>query len=104
MKKLLTFRDLLDLLAISEATLRRRIAETRAGTGTFPMHVNFNGSKRKLLWNPADIERWVGCQQQTTPTLEIESASSRTQRHAAAMKSLARKGVNIRSTKEGGQS
>jgi len=91
MKKLLTLRDLMLVLNISEATLRRRIAESRAGIGNFPKPVD--GYKRKLLFRPDDIEYWAGCQQRAPP--EIESASQRTKRHSAALERLRSKGVKV---------
>ena len=93
MKKLLTLRDLLLLLNISEATLRRRIAESRNGAGNFPKPVD--GYKRKLLFRPDDIEYWAGCCQQTAPVTKVESASQRSKRHATALERLRSKGVKV---------
>jgi integrase len=62
METLLTIRDLQDLLRVSEATLRRWLAEARKGTGDFPKPVN--GFKRKLLFRPVDVEAWAGYQRQ----------------------------------------
>ena len=98
MKKLLTFQDLLSILQVSEATLRRWLAETRAGRGNFPKPIT--GFKRKLLFHPDDIERWTGCQQQPTPIVKVESASRRTQRHNAAIASLRAKGVKVASKQQ----
>jgi predicted DNA-binding transcriptional regulator AlpA len=93
MKKLLTLRDLIPILNISEATIRRRIAESRAGIGNFPKPV-INGSRRKLLFNHDDIERWAGCQQ-SAPVAKIESSTQRQRRHSAAMNRLKSKGVRV---------
>ena len=92
MQALLTLQDLLPLLKVSEPTIRRWLAETRKGTGSFPMPIN--GFKRKLLFHPDEIERWAGCRQQPTPV--FESASQRSKRHTAAMKALEKKGVCIK--------
>ena len=97
MQKLLTFRDLLAILQISEPTLRRWIAEARRGTGNFIKPVA--GFKRKLLFRPEDFERWMKCHQQSTPVPNIESPTQRAKRHTAAMKSLANKGVVLPSQK-----
>ena len=91
MKKLLTLRDLMLILNLSEATLRRRISESRKGIGNFPKPVC--GSKCKLLFNPDEVELWAGCQQRAPP--EIESASQRTKRHNAALERLRSRGVKI---------
>ena len=97
MNHLITLRELQLSLQISEATLRRYLAEARRGVGDFPLPVS--KPKRKLLWNPADIERWIGCHSQ--PTLpDIETASQRLKRHAAAMEALGRKGVILPSKQQ----
>jgi predicted DNA-binding transcriptional regulator AlpA len=91
MQKLLTLRDLMPLLNLSESTIRRRIAESRAGVGNFPKPIT--ASKRKLLFNPDEVDRWANCQQRAPP--EIESASQRTKRHHAALDRLRSRGVKI---------
>ena len=103
MKKLLTFKDLLPILSVSEATLRRWLAETRKGIGDFPKPIN--GFKRKLLWSPSDIEFWLSRHQKSAPVcnVEIESATQRSKRYNTAMKALEKKGVKIRTPQEGGQ-
>lgn len=93
MQTLLTLQDLLPLLKVSEPTLRRWLFESRNGTGTFPKPIN--GFKRKLLFHPADIERWSGCSQQPTTAPKIESASARSKRNKAALASLRARGVNV---------
>ena len=97
MKQLLTLRDLMLILNLSEATLRRRIAESRAGIGNFPKSVN-HGVRRKLLFNPDEIELWAGCQQ-SVPAAKIESASQRSKRHQDALKRLRSKGVKVATQK-----
>jgi predicted DNA-binding transcriptional regulator AlpA len=98
MRKLLTFRDLLLILQISEPTLRRYIANARRGTGNFPLPVN-DGFKRKLLFRPEDIESWLAAGRQQQPVHNFDTASQRSKRHSAAMKSLAGKGVILPSQK-----
>ena len=99
MKKLLTLADLLLFLPISEATLRRYVSESRRGTGNFPLPVN-DGFKRKLLFRPEDIERWVAFQNSADPQPPIpESSRERSKRHSVAMKMLADKGVTLPSQK-----
>ena len=58
MQALLTIRDLIPLLQVSEPTIRRWVSESRKGIGTFPKPIN--GAKRKLLFNPVEIETWMG--------------------------------------------
>jgi predicted DNA-binding transcriptional regulator AlpA len=98
MQKLLTFKDLLLIIGVSEVTLRRWIA---AGTFVKPVTTGF---KRKKFWNPADVERWMGSRDPPTP-VQIESASQRSKRHAAAMKRLQSKGVRVPNSKplDGGE-
>jgi predicted DNA-binding transcriptional regulator AlpA len=93
MKKLLTLRDLMPILNISEATIRRRIAESRAGIGNFPKPVT--GFRRKLLFRPEDIESWMGCQQRAPPVANIEPAAQLSKRHSAALERLRSKGVKV---------
>jgi predicted DNA-binding transcriptional regulator AlpA len=93
MQKLLTLRDLLPLLQVSEATIRRWLAETRRGAGNFPKPVN--GFKRKLLFRPEDIESWAAAGRQQQPVRNIETASQRSKRHATALDRLRAKGVSV---------
>jgi len=93
MTKLLTLRDLMSILNLSEATLRRRIAESRAGIGDFPKPLT--GFRRKLLFHPDDIERWAGCRQRAPPVAKIEPAASRAKRHRDALERLRAKGIKI---------
>ena len=98
MQPLLTIPDLVVLLRVSEPTLRRWLSESRKGIGNFPKPVN--GFKRKLLWNPAAIERWVAFQNSANPQPPIpESPSERKKRHSAALKLLKQKGVILSSQK-----
>ena len=98
MRAFYTIKDLIALLRVSEATIRRWHSESRSGTGNFPKSVN--GFKRKLLWNPTDIERWAAFQNATNPPLPIpELNRERSKRHSAAMQSLKQKGVILPSQK-----
>jgi predicted DNA-binding transcriptional regulator AlpA len=87
MQKLLTFKDLLLILGVSEATGRRYIA-----ADDFPKPVS--GIRKKLLFRPEDIERWVGCRDPPSG-VQIESAAQRSKRHADAMDRLRAKGVKV---------
>jgi predicted DNA-binding transcriptional regulator AlpA len=98
MRKLLTLQDLLLLFPCSEATLRRRHAETLAGIGNFPRSVNAPG--KKLLFHPDDIERWMASQNADNQQPPVpESSRDRSKRHSAAMESLKQKGVILPSQK-----
>jgi len=92
MQKLLTLQDLIAILQVSEPTIRRWLAESRKGTGSFPKSVN--GYKRKLLFRPEDIEVWAAAGR--PPPVAIESASSRAKRNDAAMSALRKKGVGVK--------
>ena len=96
MKTLLTLRDLMLILNLSDATLRRRIAESRAGIGNFAKPVT--GFRRKLLFRLEDIESWAGSQQ-SAPVAKIESSTQRQRRHNAAVKRLQSKGVRVPNSK-----
>jgi predicted DNA-binding transcriptional regulator AlpA len=95
MKPLLTILDLVNLLRVSESTLRRWIAESRRGLNSFPKPVN--GFKRKLLWHPVDIELWMTAGRQQQPVPNFGSPTERKKRHTAAMSRLQSKGVKIAS-------
>ena len=58
MEKLLTLRDILELLGISYSSLRRWMNEQ-----TFPPSVSGRG--KKLLWTESSIKSWMN--QQSTP-------------------------------------
>jgi predicted DNA-binding transcriptional regulator AlpA len=97
MQKLLTLKDLLLIIGVSEATLRRWIA---AGIFVKPVTTGF---KRKKFWNPADVERWMGSNRQSPPPVaKVESETQRQRRYKIAMKALERKGVKTaRKQREG---
>jgi predicted site-specific integrase-resolvase len=93
MQKLLTLKDLLLIIGVSETTLRRWIA---AGIFVKPVTTGF---KRKKFWNPADVERWMGSNRQSPPVAKVESETQRQRRHSAAMKRLQSKGVRVANSK-----
>ena len=53
---LLNFKEVCEFYGLSEQTIRRRIKESKEGTGTFPRPVF--GHKRKALWYLTDLEDW----------------------------------------------
>ena len=72
MQKLLVVEDVLDLLRISRSSLDRLIRQARSGIGLFPLPVQ-QGTKKKLLWHMADIERWTNyCPVTNTQTSEVK--------------------------------
>jgi len=93
MRKLLTLKDLLLIIQVSEATLRRYIA-----SDNFVKPVSLPG--RKLLFRPGDVEAWLAADSQQQPIPNFESSSERKKRHAAAMESLQRKGVTLPSIQQ----
>ena len=67
MKPLWTFREACDYVRCSEATVRRWIAASRRGAGTFPLPVQERKGGR-LLFDPHAIARWVEDRQATPQT------------------------------------
>jgi len=100
MKKPLTFQNLLSDISYSESTLRRLISDSRKGIGDFPKPIT--GFKRKLLFNPDDIQRWMSSQQQSTPDTKVESPTQLSKRHSAAMNRLSARGVHVPNSKPRG--
>jgi hypothetical protein len=90
MRKLLTLKDLLQIVPISEATARRYIASGDLTPVSRP--------GCKLLFRPEDVESWTASRQQQPPP-NIEPPTERKKRHAAAMQSLKQKGVTLPSQK-----
>ena len=99
MNKLLTVRDLTDMLQVSYPTLYRWL-----NAGSFPAPLTGRG--RKLLWTQSAIEEWM-CRpstliENTTPSTATEQRRERKayeQRQEAAKATLARHGIT---KKEGG--
>ena len=50
--------DVCDYFNLSEATIRRRVRESRNNTGTFPLPLFKSG--QRLVWRKVDIEGWAG--------------------------------------------
>jgi len=100
MEKLLTAREVMDLLRISYSTLYRRLK-----TGTFPAPVNGRG--KKLLWHPSQIEDWSNYRQsQSAISTSVTSPAKRRQqdkdyreRQAAADRALQRHRTGTSRTK-----
>jgi predicted DNA-binding transcriptional regulator AlpA len=92
MQKLVTFKNLLLILGVSEPTGRRYIAED-----DFPKSVS--GSGKKLLFRAEDIEAWMARHQRSQPVQIESSVAQRSKRHAAAMKRLESKGVRVANSK-----
>lgn len=53
-----TLKELSSIVKMSEATIRRRVRERKAGKGDFPLPVSGGGDGRKCLWRREDIENW----------------------------------------------
>jgi predicted DNA-binding transcriptional regulator AlpA len=88
MQKFFTFKNLLCVLGVSEATGRRYIA-----ADDFPKSVS--GSGKKLLFRPEDIDAWIARHQRSPPVQIESSAAQRQQRHKAAVNRLRAKGVKV---------
>jgi excisionase family DNA binding protein len=91
MEKLLTVREVTDLLRISYSTLYRWLR-----AGKFPVPVNGRGNK--LLWHQSQIQDWSNYRKSasatsnavTSPASQRRQAKSFQERQAAAEKSLQR--------------
>jgi len=59
---LLSIQDICQFYGLSEQTIRRRIKESREGTGSFPKPIF--GYGRKGLWHREDIENWKETEQE----------------------------------------
>ena len=90
MERLLTVRELMDLLQISYPTLYRWRKD-----GTFPQPVNGSGRGKKLLWHPAGIERWSNYRQSLSSASEQAGMGGETfkRRQESALATLARHGI-----------
>ena len=92
MNKLLTQRDLCELLRVQYSTLNRWL-----NAGTFPQPVNGRG--KKLLFDPAAIEDWIKSRQQsaapafTSPAKRRRDKKSFEQRQTAAQAVLQRHAI-----------
>ena len=100
MKRLLTRKELLELLGIGDSTLYRM---TKAGEFILPV----NGQGRKSLFCPDAVEAWVKSRQQpvaqtaaTNPTKsERQKSRNFAERQLRAQQSLERHGLNRGGTK-----
>ena len=97
MEKLLTQREVCELLRISYPTLNRKM-----NAGDFVPAVNGRG--KKLLFDPDTVRSWIKSQQQIAPTSASPNVSNPAHqkreeiayrdRQKAAQKVLARHGIN----------
>jgi len=60
---LFSIQDICQYFGLSEQTIRRRIRESREGTGSFPKPI-FGYGKRGL-WHREQIENWKETQEQS---------------------------------------
>ena len=88
----LTVHDIMQIFHISQVSVYRWVSLARQGKGNFPLPLG--GHKQKLLWTREAITAYQHAKGiQAVPN--IESASQRQKRHAAAMNRLRSKGVKI---------
>ena len=95
---LLTTEDMMRIFGLSRTSIYRRLKEARAGRGGLPLPIP-TGTKQAIRWNAEDVKKFLenaNDQPQTSPTLEIESATQRQRRHNAAMKKLERFGIKAK--------
>jgi predicted DNA-binding transcriptional regulator AlpA len=96
-QQFITLKQLMFIANISESTAHRRLKESRNGVGGFPKPID--GFKRKLLFSPIEVERWMCSQQPHVPVAKVESETQRQRRHNMAIKALEKKGVKTTKTK-----
>ena len=75
---LLNITDVCTYFGLSESTIRRKVRDSREGTGNFPLPLF--GSKCRVLWRKSDIESWRGEDADTiifspSPVLPVQQAT-----------------------------
>jgi predicted DNA-binding transcriptional regulator AlpA len=75
--KLVNIEDVAILMGCSVPTIRRRMADARAGKSSFPLPIH--GSRKRGLWRKDDIEMWSEASPDT-PSVPCETPATR-QRH-----------------------
>jgi hypothetical protein len=98
--ELLPYLDLLDLMtlfSVSEGTIRRWLAEARAGRSRFPLPVDMGrNGKGKLFWTRESIIAFQNSDKAKVPLSNTDSATAASaKRHAAAVQSLIEAGVKL---------
>ena len=86
MNKLLTQRDLCELLRVQYSTLNRWL-----NAGTFPQPVNGRG--KKLLFDPDAIEDWVKSRQQPAVPIPTPSTKRRRDKNSFEQRQVAAQAV-----------
>lgn len=104
-QRVLLIHEVATLLRIAPPTVYKYLAQTRQGTGTFPLPISVAGGK--LRWNADDIERYIESRSSTVTSNNMTSTSERrkkakadSNRQEAAKKAMERH-RNNRATKEG---
>jgi len=88
--------DLMALFGVTEGTVRRWLAEARAGRSRFPRPLDMGrGGKGKLFWTRESIVAFQSTDQATMPPPNVESAALRAKRHNDAIESLMQQGVKL---------
>jgi len=94
LEPLLTVADIMVLFLVSRVTVYRWNRLAKEGRSRFPCAIG--DTKQGLRWNPDDIRAF---QNANRPPPNIETASSRAKRHAAACASLRKHGVKFGGSK-----
>jgi len=91
MNRLLTQRDVCDLLRITYPTLYRWLKD-----GRFPAPVNGRG--RKLLWSPGAVEEWMNARSPVPISVPAKSERQKArefiERQSRAKATLAKHGIS----------
>jgi len=107
-RPMLHIGDIMRIFSISQPTVYRWLREAKLGINCFPKALNGTSQKRKLLWNPADIERYIEAQSASQPQVNVHSpkqqrkeAKDVQQRQQRTSGALQRHGINVNLTKKG---
>ena len=93
----LFIEDVASYMRCSHSTVRRRIAEARAGNSTFPLPIH--GEHKRGLWRKEDIENWSEAQSSNIPKIDGPSICNQKQDIEFIRKQLRELGINIKGTK-----
>ena len=94
---LLTVADIMEMFGVSQVTVYRWIALARQGKHRFPLPIG--DYKQKIRWSREAITAYQNANT-PQPAVRIESASQRSKRHNAAMKSLEKRGVPVKNRRK----
>ena len=93
--KILLISEVSALFRVSNVTIYRWLAESRAGQGTFPLPISQR--KAKLRWLASDIERYIASQSVMPEFVSpVKQKKEYDRRQEAARAVLARHGIKAK--------